>query len=242
VSNLGNLAPVESSFELSTAMLRHLLYQQGAYMANIYFTDQSETIALELGSDLEGTIYLAGGDDTLKLRSGGGDMRSGTVHGGLGDDTITGYNIQAIYGDEGNDNLNGRGEVYGGAGNDVLNSLDEGAILNGGDGDDVLTGTTASEYFIGGAGKDIMTGGAGYDSFIFGLGDLGLGYASRDEIVDFEVGIDHIDLSAFGDADITYVSGDTYSRIKIDVDHDHRTDYMIQVTYINSYYGDDLLV
>ncbi|MEM9632704.1 MAG: VCBS domain-containing protein [Pseudomonadota bacterium] len=60
----------------------------------------------------------------------------------------------------------------------------------GGAGDDVLIGTARAETLDGGAGRDTLTGGAGADTFVLGHGDV------ADVIVDFEAGVDRLDLQA----------------------------------------------
>jgi Ca2+-binding RTX toxin-like protein len=59
--------------------------------------------------------------------------------------------------------------------------------LSGGAGGDILTG---------GLGRDVMTGGLGSDTFDFNLfRETGKSAATRDVILDFQHGFDHIDLS-----------------------------------------------
>ena len=85
--------------------------------------------------------------------------------------------------------------------------------MRGGSGDDVLNG---------GSGDDELWGDSGADTFVFSDG-------GRDKIHDFQVGIDQIDVSAYGFANATEVfasahenGGDTYidlgdgDQIKID--------------------------
>ena len=65
-------------------------------------------------------------------------------------------------------------------------------MLNGQAGDDTLNGEGGNDTLIGGLGNDILIGGAGADTFIFNDGD------GTDTIVDFEAGVDSIDLRDFG--------------------------------------------
>lgn len=83
-----------------------------------------------------------------------------------------------LNGSNSNDTIEGRGgndRIDGGLGNDSM---------NGGDGADVL---------ISNAGDDIMTGGNGADTFVLGPRTSG-----TITITDFQNGVDHIDLRAFG--------------------------------------------
>ena len=61
--------------------------------------------------------------------------------------------------------------------------------ISGGNGKDELFGGDGNDVIDPGAGKDIMTGGLGSDIFVFDLD------GARDEVTDFEDGIDHIGLN-----------------------------------------------
>jgi Ca2+-binding RTX toxin-like protein len=284
--------------------------------------DGDDTIDIAMGGDLTTPLSLGGGNDHLNLVSGSGDRYAGTVHGGDGDDVISGHNIGFLYGDGGNDTLYAGGWVYGGtgddnvrsdtyayggsgndivsgvksaygdggndhvtsagaafgddgddyvsgdlyadggagndevhsirgqadggagddivvgydaaiggAGNDIVSVTSRGSDneLYGNDGNDRLYGGPGNDLLVGGAGRDILTGGGGQDVFRFDQGDLGLSQSTRDVIKDFQVGQDKIDLKAYADASIRILHGDGYDRVAIDVGHDHKTDFLIQV-------------
>ena len=93
------------------------------------------------------------------------------VRGGNGVDTLTGL-------------PNENNQLYGLGGNDVLVGGNRDDYLEGGDGDDVITG---------GAGADALVGGAGVDRFVY-LSASDSGPGSFDQLLDFESGIDKIDL------------------------------------------------
>lgn len=77
--------------------------------------------------------------------------------------------------------------AIGGSGNDVIVGNDSGNFIDGGDGNDVI---------YGGAGQDILKGGKGLDIFVYkNASDSTLD--SPDKIMDFETGIDKINLSFF---------------------------------------------
>lgn len=112
------------------------------------------------------------------------------IRSGAGDDWIEGgTEADKLYGDAGADRLDGD------AGNDQL---------FGGDGDDILTG---------GAGNDSLIGGAGADTYVMSLA------GGADAVIDFQLGVDVIDATAFGgyqsivqsgtDAVVTFASGVT---------------------------------
>ena len=114
------------------------------------------------------TLVVQGtpGNDTIRFNPGGGkgstvkvtvnDVAAGTfsptgrliAHGGAGDDDIqeaSGLSLPAwLYGEDGNDRLNG------GGGNNVL---------LGGAGDDLLVGGGGRDLLIGGEGRDLLIGG-----------------------------------------------------------------------------------
>ncbi|MES0811746.1 VCBS domain-containing protein, partial [Roseibium sp. SCPC15] len=77
----------------------------------------------------------------------------------------------------------------------------------GGAGDDVLIGTDRAETLDGGAGRDTLTGGAGADTFVLGHGDV------ADVIVDFEVGVDRLDLQALLAANFEPENVDDYVQV-----------------------------
>ena len=101
-----------------------------------------------------------------------------TLNGFSGNNTLTG--------DSRNEQINGLG------GNDIISGAGGSDRLDGGIGNDTLNGGDGDDILIGGAGNDSLTGGAGADVFMFGPG------AGADTVVDFQVGIDRLDVSAFG--------------------------------------------
>ena len=101
-----------------------------------------------------------------------GTNRNDNLNGSSGDDVIRGFAR--------NDRLSGNG------GNDSLFGGDHHDLLDGGEGDDSI---------IGGRGKDRLTGGDGKDIFIYNkLSERG------DTIVDFQSGVDKIDVKAITSA------------------------------------------
>ncbi|MDO9222687.1 MAG: M10 family metallopeptidase C-terminal domain-containing protein, partial [Caulobacter sp.] len=73
--------------------------------------------------------------------------------------------------------------IIGEAGDDVLTGLG---------GVDTLKGGAGADRLIGGDGNDILTGGTGADVFVASLA------GGADGVVDFVVGTDRIDVTAFG--------------------------------------------
>lgn len=99
--------------------------------------------------------------------------------------------IENAYGTDGIDTMFGSSaanELAGGDAPDDLFGLAGNDRLFGGQGDD---------YLIGGAGRDLLWGGTNEDKFFFqSLKDSGPTAANRDTIMDFELGLDKIDLDA----------------------------------------------
>lgn len=115
------------------------------------------------GPDIEfGTyvrMYGKGGDDQL-----GSDATVFTrIYGGDDDDTVfyTGSATAALYGDGGNDSING------------------GAL------DDKIFGGGGNDWMFGGLGRDILKGEGGKDHF--GFASVPVSAADRDVIKDFSV-------------------------------------------------------
>lgn len=161
-----------------------------------------------------------------------------------GNDTVTGSSdSEVIVGNRGKDNLNGAGSkdtLMGGKGNDILEGGDgndlvrgdrEDDVVRGGNGtdslfggknndrlfgdqgNDVLFGDKGNDTLTGGLGKDTLTGGEGNDVFIL-EGDAGI-----DEIVDFESGIDLIQLPegiSFDDISLQNSSNSQQNTLVID--------------------------
>ncbi|AXK43737.1 sulfatase-like hydrolase/transferase [Erythrobacter aureus] len=152
----------------------------------------------------EGDDLLDGGSGWDTLLGGEGDD---TLHGGNGNDFLIGHNgHDTLHGDAGHDILrgaDGNDQLEGGSGHDSLFGGIGIDILVGGDGDDVLAGQW---------GADILTGGAGSDTFVFDNPDIARWLTIADQITDFEIDQDIIDLSGI-DAIIDTQSDDAFTFI-----------------------------
>jgi len=139
-----------------------------------------------------------------------GNAGSDTLVGGLGSDRINGgADNDLISGNDGNDVINGNkgnDTISGGAGNDNARGGQGNDVINGEAGNDILNGDLGNDTLTGGSGIDVMTGGGGEDLFIFATDDTSftttgsLAYFA-DEITDFTVGEDSIDLGGVIAAD-----------------------------------------
>jgi len=143
----------------------------------------------------DGNDTLLGGADNDFLYGFGGDD---IIDGGEGGDTI--------FGGDGNDTLRG------GAGDDVIADISGDDDLDGGDGNDVVNGLAGDDRVTGGNGDNIVLGGTGADTFY----QAGTGI---DRILDFQIGIDKIELSSSvtsfqaliaGAEDITDTNGNSF--------------------------------
>ncbi|WP_151718344.1 calcium-binding protein [Gemmobacter serpentinus] len=125
------------------------------------------------------TINGTNGTDRLKIKGSGiwdasEDVVTIRAKGGADLIEVTWMGIFHVYGDEGNDTLNGfnmaERYLYGGGGDDVLNTFAPySGELHGGSGRDHLTSTgdaTTEVLLDGGTGADTMNGGNGRDIFI----------------------------------------------------------------------------
>lgn len=108
---------------------------------------------------------------------------------------------------EGNDALRGQGGADTLIGGDGVDTIDGGAdadVLEGGDDNDILRGGAGEDELDGGLGLDFLTGGADADVFTFvSASEAGLG-ANRDQILDFEQGVDLIDVAAMAPVDFDF--------------------------------------
>lgn len=177
---------------------------------------------------MKGVISLGAGKDVFDNRGGSVDHDIGTEDGndtlitddanvkmaesdGGGNDTVRStvtYTLNAYV-----ENLQLIGSAKGGAtGNELNNHLDGNSAFN------VLQGLAGKDRLDGHAGNDLLVGGTEADVFVFSTG-----YAA-DAILDFEKGIDRIDLrgwdaiSSF--ADVKSHAVDTGANIELHVGKD----------------------
>jgi hypothetical protein len=120
------------------------------------------------------------------------------------DKIFGGRDDDVLFGSDGNE------VIVGGGANDLLFGLNGDDILRGGGGDDALEGLGGDDQLFGKSGRDVLDGGAGNDVLSGGKGDdfLRGGKGSdifkftardgRDNIGDFDVNFDLLDLSRVG--------------------------------------------
>ena len=163
--------------------------------------DGNDDIIAGFGHD---TIMVGDGNDNVSGGAGDDDIVGGAgldiLFGGSGADIISttdGQNI--LRGNSGMDQLtggHGADDIDGGGGSDILDGAQGDDVLIGGRGGDQLNGGEGDDQINGGLGADILSGMTGADTFVFAhLTDSPASVAYRDQITDFEVEIDQIDLS-----------------------------------------------
>jgi len=91
----------------------------------------------------------------------------------------------------------GADELFGTSGSDTINALGGNDSLFGFAGGDTLNGGSGDDVLVGGLGRDFLTGGAGADIFRVDSFQDSQG-STRDKLMDFQPGVDKIDLSALG--------------------------------------------
>lgn len=219
----------------------------------LYGGDGNDVLAGQHGDD-----SIEGGDGLDRVWGGDG---ADWINGGAGNDTLLGEgDNDTIYGGDGADVLagqhgddyldggggpnpnSGNDRLWGGEGNDTLFGAGGSDQLYGEAGADWLAGRQGADLLSGGAGLDTLNGGAGDDSLFGGAGAdvfvfLALGTADpgggggADRILDFEDGLDLLDLrlyagatfanttiapSGVSDTLVTFVGGETVLLVNVD--------------------------
>jgi Ca2+-binding RTX toxin-like protein len=223
---------------------------------------------LDLGpGELE--FIIARGDrtaDQIRIYHGndemtGGDYNDQLMAFGGNDDLYGGKGNDYLFGGDGNDHLTG------GAGDDSLMGDAGHDVLYGGAGADSLQGGDGSDVLNGGLGRDHLEGGAGIDWFVFSnvnqtskIAD----FYSADTIMDFQRGIDHIDLRGIdakvhvaGNQAFTFIGSKAFTRhegelhtktvggelfVEGDVNGDGKPDFDISVHNLTALSAKDFLL
>lgn len=185
---------------------------------NVPYVSLTNTAYREMGDDIweygytvDGqTLYHGTAEFAYSLR--GNDDVSGSAF----NDVLAGFaGDDRVFGNDGNDQL------YGWSGNDFLDGGIGFDTLNGGAGDDELLGGLRGDVLFGGEGRDLLRGGNGHDALYGGVGNdtlvgaLGTdtltggegndafkfsalldGAINIDTVMDYQTGVDQIQLSA----------------------------------------------
>ncbi|MEP3892156.1 MAG: calcium-binding protein [Hellea sp.] len=153
--------------------------------------DGNDTLSGDAGAD---TINGGAGiDRAIYTSATAGVVASLDAGGSFGDAMGDSFvDVENLYGSFFNDTLSGDAAnnlIVGLAGNDELNGLG---------GNDRLIGSAGDDTLEGGLGNDILIGQGDADTFVFS-GSSGQG--ELDRIIDFEDGVDTIELDFFGFVD-----------------------------------------
>lgn len=183
--------------------------------------NNSGTINGDIDLDSEADIIINSGlinadlvdlaDENDRYRGIGDGVVTGTVEGGLGEDTLIGGNLgDDLSGGDGIDVLNGRSGddlLSGGAGEDTIKGGAGDDTLMGGDEIDVIRGADGDDVIDGGAGRDLMyAGNGGQDTFVFAQ----VADADFDKIFGFNASDDLVDLSAVA-AEASFIGTASFS-------------------------------
>lgn len=122
-----------------------------------------------------GFYYAASASELREVSSKLGAMASGNDgHDSLrGSDRTSAFYTEELYGDKGEDTLDGRGgedTLYGGDQDDTMSGGEGNDILFGNRGDDVMQGKDGDDVLVGGLGHDTMYGDEGDDQLHGGRG------------------------------------------------------------------------
>ena len=142
-------------------------------------------------------------------------------------------------------NLNVGSTLYGQAGADALVGENGDDFLYGGLDNDFLNGQAGADTLVGGQGSDLLYGGTGADTFLYAAVSDSIGAAGNmDAILDFEVGIDKVNLhgvlGGVGDSVSLLTNGDgTY--ILVDLAGDGSEDMRILLYHTTGVTMSDLV-
>lgn len=177
------------------------------------------------GTDGDDVLHGLGGYDIIEGYAGDDILRGGAAD----DRLIDTLGADLLEGEDGADELialSGTNVLNGGADGDLLIGGYHSDILNGNEGDDLIRGDAGdvmggSDVITGGAGDDLLMGGHGADIFKFNVADgqdiigqfkidqvdlsLTGGYSVAVSGKDFEVGIDHVELTNFSNVNANNV-------------------------------------
>ncbi|CAI0852622.1 Serralysin precursor [Serratia quinivorans] len=178
------------------------------------------------------SVWDAGGNDTLDFSGYTQNQRINLTEGSFSDVGGLKGNVSIAVGAV-------IENAIGGSGNDVIVGNDAANIIHGGAGNDVIYGGGGQDQLFGGSGKDIFVFSAVSDS----------SFKSPDKILDFETGIDKIDLSFFnhgdngagfihfvdafsgqaGEALLTYDSQSNLSELALNINGHAAPDFLVNI-------------
>ena len=241
-----DIAVFQAQSGLPPVRMRAFMYSSATNDITVGGTYLSDIITAGSGND---TLSGGGGRDTIQGADGNDRLNGQTgddfLLGGAGDDTLLGA--------AGTDLLGGD------TGADVLRGGADRDYLYGDAGDDRLFGDEGDDFLQGDAGVDRLTGGAGSDTFGFAPVRDGEGNPlptdpDRDTIVDFQQGIDRIDLYSWSNDPFTLIGSGRFTGagnelrvstinggtvVFADVDGDRVADFSLRIEGIVNLTGSD---
>jgi Ca2+-binding RTX toxin-like protein len=169
-------------------------------VSNISVTKHELTISDDTYTGLAGEQILGGvGNDTIYIGA------AVEVYGDQGNDTINGSNTLSgtrLFGGLGDDTINGGitdDTIFGDAGNDVLHGNAGGDRIFGGIGNDSIDGGDNGDDLHGGDGNDGILGGNGPDVIYGGSGNDTLNGGANIDVMSGDAGNDIYVVDAFND-------------------------------------------
>jgi len=181
-----------------------VLDDKGADIVNLGGGSDTYVATGAFGNDGIDTVRGSAGIDTYDASAATSDLLinlDSVTHSGQAANTASGTDISGTAKDMifGFENARGGANhdfIFGSAAANQLDGNGSGDHLTGLGGSDTLFGGAGIDTLNGGAGKDLLVGGADLDSFEYSATtDSGITAATRDLILDFEDGIDIIDLT-----------------------------------------------
>lgn len=150
-----------------------------------------------MGGDGDDTLFGGQGGDVLDGGAGFDLANYNDADGGVFVDLAFGMGLNGY---AAGDRLVGIESVNGSGYGDTLRGSANSDTLDGNSGADVISGGGGADRLIGGHGDDRLTGGEGADTFVF---ELKFRYLEGpdfgdDRVLDFELGVDHIEFARSG--------------------------------------------
>ncbi len=178
---------------------------------NGLLTVSSGTNTLTASANVQSVLVDGrGGNDTITVASLLGVQRMRVeIRGGEGNDLLDAFNANpgsvrlSLFGDDGNDTINGslgNDTINGGTGDDSCCGFAGDDTMIGEAGNDSLGGSLGNDSINGGDGNDLLNGQKGDDSVAGGIGDDTLKGEDGNDVLSGELGDDQLNGGAGNDS------------------------------------------
>lgn len=165
----------------------------GIFDGNDVFDGGAGNDTYSVFSDLDLVINLDTVAHNYGLFPGGEPLRPAGTVSQIG--APPGSVVEKVRGFENASGGNGNDHIYGTASANILLGGGGINVVFGYGGNDTLVGGNDLDVLVGGLGKDLLTGNLGTDYFSYSsIRDSGITAATRDVIMDFQQGVDKIDI------------------------------------------------